>query len=217
MQAADPLVRIHNPIRVNPIILNKFSLKKTTPKPENQGSPINSISLNLSPAKASRTIILPSSKFNKFIKLIQEEKHEIRSSQKQDRKQLPERSNEEWRDQLQKSVKVVGYSGRSKQHRRLKTEHLAAERHFLDDEKWAIVKRKVESNQISVKFPQLSLVNQSLKIMETPTSSKNGTVLQYKQKSFWKQKREEKEERKRTIEFERTDRNMEISAWMNDF
>lgn len=193
MQASDQLVRIHKTIKINPIILNKFSLKKATPKPSSEGSPINSISLNLSPAKAAHTIILPSSKFNKFIKLIQEEKHEIRSSQKQDKKLLLQRSsNEEWREQLQKSVKVVGYSGRSKQHRRLKTEHLAGEKHFLDDEKWAIVKRKVESNQISVKFPQLSLVNQSLKIMETPPASKNGTGLQYKQKSFWKQKRQEK-------------------------
>ena len=115
MQASDQLVRIHKTIKINPIILNKFSLKKATPKPSSEGSPINSISLNLSPAKAAHTIILPSSKFNKFIKLIQEEKHEIRSSQKQDKKLLLQRSsNEEWREQLQKSVKVVGYSGRSK-------------------------------------------------------------------------------------------------------
>jgi hypothetical protein len=92
---------------------------------------INSLSLNLSTDKVnSQTIILPSSKFNKFIKLIQVERREIKP-------QTPPRTpllfNEHWKYHDHDHPAV--FDRRAK--KRVKTEPCDQE------EKWTIMRKRV--------------------------------------------------------------------------
>jgi hypothetical protein len=57
------------------------------------------------------------------------------------------------------------------------------------EEKWTIMRKRVQAGQLAIKFPQLALAKDSLKISETPTSRKE-TKMEFKSKSFLRKGRE---------------------------
>lgn len=167
---------------------------------------LNSVSLRGSPEGS--TIVLPSNKFNKLIKLIQVGRNEIKPLK-------PHRQllcfNDHWKyNEIVASPRTYQRRGKAK---RVKTEHSDQE------EKWTVIRKRVQAGQLALEFPQMPLVRDSLKITESP-NSKLTTKIAFKSKSFLQKVGRAREERTKQVALlqktEPMDGNMDISGWTMD-